>query len=97
MSQELVIPPAAASDPAALELLRVWTANGSQHVSIATGVWSDPAAWGMMLVDLVKHIANAYAQSEGRESSQVITRIRAGFDAEWSTPTDNPAGGILGS
>lgn len=92
---ELVIPPAAAQDPEGIELTRIWAALGKQHVTLATGVWKDPAAWGLMLADLARHIANAYAVSDGRSSSEVLARIRVGLDAEWNTPTDAPTGNIL--
>ena len=89
---ELPIPPAATRDEKAVELARIWAAGGMQHVSLATGLWSDPAAWGMMLVDLARHVAAAYQQSEGREPAEVLGRIKAGFDAEWNTATDQPEG-----
>lgn len=91
---ELVIPHAAATDPRAIELARIWAAEGKQHVSLATGLWDDPAAWGMMLVDLARHVANAYAETEGRPPADVLARIRAGFDAEWDNPTDVPTGNL---
>jgi Domain of unknown function (DUF5076) len=59
---ELLIPDAAERDPNSFELLRVWVANRGQQVSLRVGVWPDPAAWGVMLCDLMQHIANAYQQ-----------------------------------
>jgi hypothetical protein len=76
-------------------MLRVWAAGGKQHVSIATDLWDDPANWGMMLVDLAKHIANAYESTKGTDRITVLGRIKAGFDVEWSSPTDVPTGGIM--
>jgi hypothetical protein len=90
-ARELPIPPAATTDPNARELLRVWAANGRQHVTIATGLWNDPATWGIMLVDLAKHGALAFEQIGGMDSAVALQRIRAGFDAEWSHPTDEPS------
>jgi hypothetical protein len=46
-----------------------------------------------MLVDLAKHIANAYARDEGLEVAGTLARIRAGFDAEWNEATDTPSSG----
>ena len=66
-----------------------------QHVSLATGLWSDPAAWGIMLVDLARHVALAYQQTQGLQSEDVLDRIKAGFDAEWNNATDKPCGGII--
>jgi hypothetical protein len=93
-SRQLPIPDPAFEDAQAVEMVRVWMAFGNQHVSIATGVWTDPAAWGMMLVDLAKHVANAYEQTTGKNRSEVLLRIREGFDAEWEFPTDDPKGSI---
>ena len=94
-ASELPIPPSAASDIGAKEILRVWVAGGRQHVSLATGEWKDPAAWGIMLVDLARHLANAHAQTRQSNPAEVMARIREGFDAEWEHPTDKPTGGIL--
>ncbi len=83
MTTELPVPPAAQRDPKARELARIWAAQGAQHVSLATGLWSDPASWGLMPVDLAKHVANAYEQREGRNQQEVLERIKVGLDAEW--------------
>jgi len=66
-----------------------------QVVTLAPDLWEDPVCWGVMLVDLAKHIANAYSQSKGMSRSEAIERLKAGFDAEWETETDNPTGGIV--
>jgi hypothetical protein len=92
---ELGIPPIAAGDADAVEIARIWAAEGSQHVSLSAGLWEDPAAWGIMLVDLAKHVANAYAESEGHAQSRVLQRIRDGFDAEWENPTSTPTGHFM--
>src|SRR5688572_25274173 len=88
--RQLAIPGVAFRDPKAVELLRLWAANGQQHVALATGVWDDPASWGIMLVDLAKHIANAYEQTNGSNRDEVLARLKEGFDAEWSFKTDVP-------
>ena len=88
MSKELPIPDDAQLDNNAIELARIWAANGQQHVSIATGVWDNPAAWGSMLVDLAKHIAHSYSQSRGDDYSEALSLIKQGIDAEWESPTE---------
>jgi hypothetical protein len=93
-TRELPIPSVAGGDSNAVELLRVWAAQGKQHVALATRVWDDPAAWGIMLVDLAKHIASAYQQTEGKDYGDVLSRVREGFDAEWETATDEPSGSV---
>lgn len=90
---ELGIPDAAKKDSAAIEILRIWIAGGSQHVTLKTGVWEDPAAWGLMLVDLAKHIANAYA-AEGIDRAVALRRICEGWKVEMESPTDEPTGAV---
>ena len=87
---ELPIPPVAGKDRKAVEIARIWGAKGAQHVTIRTETWDDPAAWGIMLVDLAKHAANAYAEDEGLDAELVLARIKEGFDAEWGHATDEP-------
>jgi hypothetical protein len=88
MPKELPIPAAVAADERAIELGRIWAAGGKQHVSLATGIWDDPANWGIMLVDLARHAANTYGASTGMTREAVLARIKEGLDAEWSHPTD---------
>ena len=90
------IPGPAKSDPNSFELLRVWVANKGQHVSLKAGVWKDPAAWGVMLSDLMQHIANAYQQDQGLDRIKTLRRIKAGLEAELSSPTDRPSGHSVG-
>lgn len=93
--KELPIPAQVRAAKSATELARIWAADGAQHVSLAAGVWPDPAAWGIMLVDLAKHIADAYKASDGRDPQQTLSRIRAALDAEWGHATDHPTGDLL--
>ncbi len=58
--KSLAIPPAAQRDRASFEVMRVWIAEKGQHVSIQSGAWEDPFAWGIVLADLARHIANAH-------------------------------------
>jgi hypothetical protein len=85
---ELPIPPAALDDANARELVRVWAASGRQHMVLAAGIWDDPAAWGIVLADLARHLARAYEASHGLDNEKVLARIREGLDAEWSEDTD---------
>ena len=89
---DLPIPEAAKNDPKSFELLRVWVANKSQHVSLRVGIWDDPAAWGIMLADLARHVVNAYNQDAARDPVETLQRIKAALDVELASPTDNPIG-----
>ena len=97
MSQKdaLPIPAAASRDPRSLEVLRVWIANGDQHVALAFGMWEDPAAWGLLLADLARHIAEAHAQQEAQvDAEDFLEQIRNGFEAELDGPTDEISGTV---
>ena len=88
---QLLIPEGAKRDPKSFELVRVWVAENNQHVSLRAGVWKDPAAWGIMLADLARHIANSYEQDAALDRVKTLQRIKAAFDAEMA-PTDHPEG-----
>jgi hypothetical protein len=80
-SDQLLIPDAAKTDPKSFEL-GVWVANKGQQVSLRAGVWKDPAAWGLMLADLARHVANSYQQDDGFDRLKTLQRIKIAFDAE---------------
>lgn len=92
--QELAPPHSIHGASKATELVRIWIVDENQHVSISGNLWQDPAAWGLMLVDLAKHLANAYA-AQGQDRDATLNRILAGFRAEMEVPTDDL--GPLGS
>ena len=91
-SNQLPVPDAAKADSGSFEILRVWVADRGQHVSLRAGVWTDPAAWGIMLADLARHIVNSYEQEAAADRLRTLQRIRLGFDAELTRATDDPAG-----
>jgi hypothetical protein len=93
-SDQLRVPDPARTDPKSFELLRVWVAHQDQHISLRAGVWEDPAAWGTMLADLARHIANAFETYENRDAIEALERIRAGFEAEIQSPIDPVHGTI---
>jgi len=88
-------PPPAIRDKAAFELLRVWVAEQGQHVSLRSGVWEDPFAWGIVLADLARHIVNAEAiTKKDVDRDAFLERLIEGFNAEIESPTDEPEGEI---
>ena len=92
--RELPIPPPALAVEGGFEVVRVWVANRAPHVSLATEVWKDPAAWGILLADLARHVARAYEQTEGRDQQDVLTRIHAGLLAELTKSTSKVTGKV---
>jgi hypothetical protein len=86
-------PPAANRDTASFELLRVWIADQGQHVSLRSGVWEDPFAWGIVLADLARHIVHAESLArKDLDPDAFLKRMMEGFQAEIESPTDEPEG-----
>lgn len=69
-----------------VEIARLWVADGKQVIVLSPSVWSDPACWGLMLVDIAHHVAAVY-EPLGYDRHNTLERIRAAFDAEWAHPT----------
>lgn len=89
----LEIPSTVGGDPNAIEIARIWVAHNRQHVHLRSGILGeDPGNWGIMLVDLARHVANAYEQDGRADYFEVLGRIRQLFDAEWDSPTDIATG-----
>lgn len=81
------VPPAAQVDPEASELLRAWIVQNGLHVSLKPG-FDDPSVWGILLVDLARHAARAYAAEGKHTEASALRSIRHMFDAEWENATD---------
>lgn len=84
---ELAAPPIS-RESTSQEVMRVWTANGQPQQVTLRATWSDPAAWGIMLVDIARHASRAYAAGDVAREREVLLRIRQAFDAEWQDPTN---------
>ena len=82
-------PPIAQSNPDAVEVLRVWASPGQAQQVTLKPTWKDSGAWGLLLVDVARHAAEAYGR-DGQDRVAVLARIKALLDAEWSSPTDVP-------
>ncbi len=88
MPIDLRVPNNIAADPDAREILRVWASRGDQTFALRPDVWDDPAAWGILLVDVARHVAAGLAAKSGADEQATLARIREGFDVEWEAPTD---------
>ena len=87
--KELNTPPIA-QEPNAHEVLRVWASTGVSQQCVLQTTWQDPAAWGLLLVDIARHAARAYANAGSLSEQQAFERIMLGFNAERSSATDTP-------
>jgi hypothetical protein len=97
MPAELSVPPGAVSDKNACELIRAWAAHGGLHCSLNVEAWPDDKAaigWGILLSDVVRHVADALQQSKGLDRAETSNQIRAVFNSELSAPTADTKGGF---
>lgn len=94
-SRELIIPPVAAASEDSVEILRAWQVNDSLHVSLKPDAWKEPNAWGLVLADIARHVADALRQTSGLDLDDTLDEIRYMFNAELLHPTDEPTGGFI--
>jgi Domain of unknown function (DUF5076) len=76
----LIIPPAAKRDENSVQMLSAWVAEKGLHCSLNIGMWkengkSEAPAWGILLADTIRHIANALEERYGQEPSVSIAQI----------------------
>ena len=92
-------PPAAARDLNSVEMARVWIAERGLHCAINVGIYADrsdvsePAAWGIILADLTRHLSRALS-NEAHDPGALIAEIRASYLRELKDPTSDIEGGF---
>ena len=87
LPHELQPPPEAVQADDAHELLRAWIVGNGLQVSLQPG-FDDPGTWGLLLVDIARHVCRAYAAEGQFDEAEAMERIRAMWMAEISSPTD---------
>lgn len=100
MKRQLPIPAATKGDERATEMIRVWLAHSDLHVSLNLGMWHDAEdsgvdereAWGFLLADLTRHIANGMMQQYGWDYDATRDRIRGSFLQNFDDKTGNVTG-----
>jgi hypothetical protein len=90
--RDLNVPSEVERDAKAREVLRAWVANGGLTCSLRPDTWGDPSAWGIVLADVARHVANAVRDLNGEEPTATTAKILAVFNAELSEPTGEPSG-----
>jgi hypothetical protein len=93
---ELPIPPTALA-ARSVEMIRVWLADERAHCVLNIGFWEDRGldereAWGILLADMVHHIANAHQSEYGHDPQESIRMIRRTLEAEMDKPTSDRVG-----
>jgi Domain of unknown function (DUF5076) len=74
---ELPVPPEARSDEEARELIRAWAAHRGLHLSLRENSWGDNerVAWGALLMDVIRQIANAMHEQKGWDKIESMREI----------------------
>ncbi|MDB5569711.1 MAG: hypothetical protein JWN93_894 [Hyphomicrobiales bacterium] len=83
---ELPVPPDA-QEAGGHEVLRAFVVDGGLSVSLQRA-FDEPQTWGVLLVDLARHVARIYAEEAEMTQEQALSEIRRMFDAEWDRSTD---------
>jgi hypothetical protein len=81
-NRDLAVPDEVLLDGNSVEVLRAWVANGKLVCALRPATWKDPAAWGIVLADAARHVANAIRDEIGTEPSAAIAKISETFNRE---------------
>ena len=97
--KQCVIPDAALRDEDAVEMIRVWIAEHGLHCTIKIGIYEkheapEQTAWGMILSDVARHVANAMHERYGDNVEGSLAQIRDAFLRELGSSTSDAKGGF---
>jgi len=95
----LVIPPAAQRDDNAVQMLSAWIAERGLHCSLNIGLWDaqgkdEAVAWGILMADLVRHVANALQDRIGVSADSTVQQLLDSLRRELDEPTSPASGGF---
>ena len=85
--QEQPLPPDVMGRDDATEVLRAFVVDGGLSIAFARA-FEEPDMWGLLLVDIARHAARAYARESDYTEEEALTRIVDMFEAEIAKPTD---------
>jgi hypothetical protein len=85
--REQPLPPDVMGRDDATEVLRVFILDGGLSIAF-TRAFEEPDMWGLLLVDLARHAARAYARESDYTEEEALTHITEMFEAEIARPTD---------
>ena len=84
---EQPLPPDVIGREDAIEVLRAFVVDGGLSIAFQRA-FEEPDMWGLLLVDIARHAARAYARESGYTEDEALTRIVDMFEAEIDRPTD---------
>jgi hypothetical protein len=85
--REQPLPPDVMSRDDAVEVLRAFVLDGGLSIAF-TRAFEEPDMWGLLLVDIARHAAGAYARESNYTEEDALRRIIDMFEAEIARPTD---------
>jgi hypothetical protein len=85
--KEQPLPPDVVGRDDATEVLRAFVLDGGLSIAF-TRAFEEPDMWGLILVDIARHAARAYARENACTEDEALTRIVDMFEAEIARPTD---------
>jgi Domain of unknown function (DUF5076) len=85
--KEQPLPPDVIGRDDATEVLRAFVVDGGLSIAF-TRAFDEPDMWGLMLVDIARHAARAYARESAITEDEALRRIVDMFEAETTRPTD---------
>ena len=85
--KEQPLPPDVIGREDATEVLRAFVVDGGLSIAF-TRAFKEPGMWGLMLVDIARHAARAYARESAMSEEEALDRILDMFEAEIERPTD---------
>ena len=85
--KEQPLPPDVIGRDDANEVLRAFVIDGGLSIAFSRA-FEEPDVWGMLLVDVARHAARAYAREANYTEEEALARIVEMFEAEIARPTD---------
>ena len=85
--KEQPLPPDVMEREDATEVLRAFVVDSGLSIAF-TRAFEEPDMWGLLLVDIARHAARAYAREAVMSEEEALARILDMFEAEIARPTD---------
>ena len=81
------MPPDVVDRDDATEVLRAFVLDGGLSIAF-TRAFEEPDMWGLLLTDIARHAARAYARESAYTEDEALARIVAMFESEIARSTD---------
>lgn len=93
----LPLPDAVLRDDNSVHMLGAWIAEEGLHYTLNYGFFEknghdEAEAWGVMLADVIRHIANARKSETGEATASTMATIVASLQAELADPSSDAEG-----